>query len=174
MIETKRITALTENESIFESRGVSRVKVTCDGKILALELPIKSTGVSDLIDTFSQNAPGPPGINLVVEPNSEIGRELGLTRRRIVKVPDLTDPKYLRDKEEHDRNMGISVLIQGLEIDIKDAEGNVVTDPDKAIVILKKQGMSSDQFMQIIDDITSLTKWSEEEISSFSAEDKTK
>ena len=57
--------------------------------------------------------------------------------------------------------------MHGLAIAIKDKEGNVLEDNNKKIDALKRAGMSANQFQQIVDDITSLTKWTEEAMKSF-------
>jgi len=69
-MEVKRINEFVEGDNIFESRGISRVKVTklikevIEGKetekqvIECLEIPIQSTGVSELMEAGRAKAPG--------------------------------------------------------------------------------------------------------------------
>lgn len=161
------VNELVEDSLVFESKGISRVKVTRDGEVHALLFPIRSTGVSELVDTYSKKAPMPPVINEVVMPDSPIGKQLGLPRKMHVKTFDLTDRTYLERKEKHDQNLGIAILLQGLDMVIKDKGGNVVENSDKKIEILRGMKMSGDQFMQIVRDIESLTKWDEEREADF-------
>lgn len=163
----EEILALQEGETIFHSWGISKVKVTRGDKVFALRLAIKSSGVADLIDEFADREPKPPVVNVVVTPNSEIGKQLGLVRKRHVKTFDLTDKKYLETKRKHDRDLGMGILLMGLAVPIKNREGNEVKDPEEAIKILKSQGMSGEQFKRIIDDIQDLTRWEEDKTEDF-------
>jgi hypothetical protein len=166
-MKTLRIDEFRENERSFSSTGISKVKMTQDGEVVCLEIPIQSTGISELIETFQANAPRPPAINILVKPDDPIGKEMKLSKSQWMKIPDLTDAAYLKAKDEHNNNLGMAILSRGLAVDIKDASGNVVKDVDAKVAILKKTKMSSDQFAQIIGDITSLTQWSDEERNRF-------
>ena len=162
-----KITELIEGNAIFESKGISKVKVTKDGTAKALVFPIRSTGVSELIDSFTAQAPKPPIINQVVAPDSEIGKQLGLQQKRHVKTFDLTDKSYLEAKEQYDRDLGLAVMLQGLDIPIKDKAGNEIAERDKKLEVLRSLGMTGNQFMQIAADIQNLTKWKEDQEDSF-------
>jgi len=60
-IESIDITEFKEDdEPIFSSDGISRVKVTKNGVVKIINVPIQSTGVSELVDTFRDKAPLPP------------------------------------------------------------------------------------------------------------------
>lgn len=158
---TEKILALQEGETIFHSWGISRVKVTRGSKVASLEIPIKSSGVADLIDEFADREPKPPIVNVVVSPNSDIGKQLGLERKRHVRTFDLTDKTYQEALKKHNRDLGMGILLMGLAIPIKDRDGNEVTNPEKALEILRSQGMSGEQFTQIVNDIQNLTRWEE-------------
>jgi len=166
-IKTQKITEFMSGQNVFASHGVSKVKVTKEGKIICLEIPIKSTGISELIDTYKEKAPIPPIKNELVTPDSAIGKEMKLVEKKWMKIPDLNCPEYLRAKEEHDSNLGIAILMKGIAVPIKNEKGEEVTDSQEKIKILKSMEMSGDHFGQIITDITSLTKWSEQERESF-------
>lgn len=162
-----QVTEFLEGEKVFESHGVSRVKVTKDGEVKTLVLKIKSSGVADLVDTFSKEAPTPPVKNELVTPDSDLGRQMKLGKKQWVRLPDFTDETYIKDKEQFDQDLGMAILLQGLAVTFKDREGNVITDDQEKIAQLKKQGMSSDQFLQVIRDIQDLTRWEEEKQDDF-------
>ena len=162
-----RITELTEGSPIFESKGLSKVKVTKAGKIQALVFPICSTGVSELIDTYTSKAPQPPVINQVVSPDSDIGKQLKLSRKQHIKTLDFSDANYLEVKEKHDQDLGLAIMLQGLDIPIKNKKGDEITDKEQKLAALKGLGMTGDQFMQIVKDIQDLTKWKEEQEDDF-------
>jgi len=165
-MKTQRLTEFKEGTDIFISTGISKVKVTRNGEVECLEVPVQSTGISDLITTFEQNAPTPPLTKLFADPNDPndvIAKEMKIAKKTWIKIPDLTDSDYLKQKEEHDSDMGTAILMKGMAVIIRDKNGEEVEDDKKKIETLKGMGMSADQFTQIVDDITSLTRWSEEE-----------
>jgi len=166
-VKREKITEFVAGQNVFTSNGVSSVKVTRDGEITCLDIPIQSTGIAELIDTFKEKAPTPPRKQQMVDPDSEVGKGMGLTKKNGVWMYDLTDPDYIKAKEEHNSNLGIAVLLKGLAVAIKNAEGVLVEDRAEKIKILKSMGMSGDQFQQIINDIQNLTCWSEEEKTHF-------
>lgn len=166
-VERKRITKLQRGTSLFSSTGISRVKVTTDGATECLEIPIKSTGVSELIDAFQRKAPTPPTVDIKATPDSDIGKSLGISRNEWVRIFDVTDKEYVEAKAKHESNLGLKILLKGIAVPIEDADGNVITDEDTAVAILKEMGLSSEQFSQIVADITSLTKWTEGEQTNF-------
>ena len=167
LIIVEDVLELVEGEDTFRSDGYSNVKVTKNGEVVCKRLPIKSSGISEIIDSFNDNAPEPPKVNELVTPESEIGKQLGLKKKTWVKIPDTTDEKYRKELEEHNSNMGIAILCHGIAAKIKDKEGNIIDDQSKKITILRKMGLSGEQFSQIVMDITSLTKWNEEEYEDF-------
>jgi len=166
-VETIRITEFKSGESVFTSNGFSKVKVTKNGKVMRFEIPIQSTGISELVDSLHEKAPQPPSTNMLVQPDSPIGQELGLQEKKWMKIPDLTDPDYKKAQEDHNMRVTNAVLLKGLAVDIKDEGGVIVTNEDIKIEILKSMGMSSDQFNQIVTDVQNLTRWTEEEKENF-------
>ena len=162
-IKVEKVTEFRAGQKLFSSFGISKVKVTKGAEIICYEIPIQSTGISDLIDSFQDKAPQPPVKNELVKPDSEIGRELRLSKPQWLKIPDFGDANYLKEKGDHDARMGNAILLKGIAVQITDESGNPVENEDKKIEILKSMDMSGDQFQQIIKDIEALTKWSEEE-----------
>jgi len=164
------VTEFKAGEKTFISTGVSSVKVTDKDNITCLDIPIQSTGVTELIETFKDKAPAPPLENTLITPESDPGIEMGINKNTWVKMPNFGDAVYLKEKEDHDSDLGMAVLLKGLAVDIKDEAGEMVTDRNKKIKILKSMGMSGDQFQQIINDVQDLTRWSDEERESFFVE----
>jgi len=158
---------LVEGSAIFESNGLSRVKVTRNGVEKILVLPIKSGGVSDLVDDLNKNAPTPPIVNKLITPDSEIGKELKLVRKKFVQMFDYTDSTYIKDKEDHDSDLGMTVVLFGVDLPIKDKEGTLIEDAKRKLDILKGMGLTGNQFTQIFKDIQSLTTFAEERETDF-------
>lgn len=174
-MKTVRIDKLQKGSSVFQSNGISRIKVSeiveKDGvneeEIICLEIPIQSTGISELINAFAEKAPSPPVENVLLDPDSDEGKELGIVKKTWVKMPNLGDPVYIKNKDEHSGNMGIAIVLRGLAIPLLDEEGKEITDSDIKVKVLKGMGISTDQFSQIVADITSLTRWTEKEKEDF-------
>lgn len=162
-MESKRLKKLTKGKNIFLSKGVSKVKVTEGGKPVCYEIPVKSTGITELVETFGKQAPKPPLKSIKVTPDSDIGKEMGYTRNEWVKIHDFTDQDYQNEVKDHESDLGIAIVMKGLDLVIEDENGKEITDHDKKIDMLKDMGMSGDQFTQIVNDIMNLTRWTEEE-----------
>lgn len=162
-----KVTKLKEGEAIFESNGISKVKVTRDGKVKTLAFPIRSTGVAELIDKFTERAPRPPIKNELVQADSWMGRQMKLGKKQWVKVMDATDPDYVAAKEKHDQDLGMAIMLQGLDVELTDKDDKLVTDSGQQVKILKNLGMTTAQFMQIVRDIQDLTEWTEEQETDF-------
>lgn len=179
-MKTKRIDKFKKGSNVFQSTGISRVKVTeiveekdVDGnkkmveEIICLEIPIQSTGISELINTYREKAPAPPVENVLLDPESEEGKELGIVKKQWVKMPNLADLTYIKDKEEHSGDMGIAIVLKGLAVPLIDEKDEEITDRSIKVKALKEMGISTDQFTQIAADITSLTRWTEREREDF-------
>ena len=161
---------ITEGDDLFKSSGYSYIKVTKNGEVKTIKIPIQSTGITELIDSFSEKAPKPKIKDVKLTPESEQGKEMGITKNTWVRIPDYTDEDYLKEKQKHESDLGIAMLMRGMAMTIKDKAGKIVEERDRKIEILRSMGMSGDQFSQIVQDIQNLTRWTEEERESFLGE----
>jgi len=168
MAEIISIEELTEDNPIFKSTGISYLKVTHDGKEKKMAIPIQSTGVADAIDSFNKKRPTAPIVNKVVKPSDPAYKELGLTKKQHVKTFDLTDEVYLEELETFQADLGLKIILMGLNLDLKKTkDGEVIEDPDEKIKVLKKIGLTGEHFTQLVQDISALTKWEVEKEESF-------
>ncbi len=168
-IETKYVTEIVVDDDLFRSNGFSSIKVTKSGKIYELKVPVKSSGITELIEEFKRKEPKPPVIRELVKQDSDLGKNMGLSKNTWVKLPDLSDVEYIKAREKYESELGIAIVLKGLDIEIKDKEGNILTDRDVKIQALKGMGMSGEQFSQIVKDIRELTQWTAEERDNFFA-----
>jgi len=166
-IEVEELTSLKEGSEIFQSHGYSYVKITRDGKSKALKVPIKSSGVTELIEEWKKNEPKPPISDVLIQKDSEIGKQMKLTDKKWVRMPNLADPAYMEALDKYQANLGIAIVLKGLALQMNDKDGKEVTDPDRKIAILRGMGLSGPQFTQIVEDIRAMTEWSEEELVNF-------
>jgi len=158
-IKTLQLEELTVDNPIFQSYGISYVKRTQGETTVKIAIPIKSTGVADVIDNFSRKRPIPPLKGIIVKPNDPAYKELGLSRKQHVQTYNYADSKYQEELEKHNSELGLRIVLMGLGIDIKDKKGKVIEEEEDKIQALKDMGMTGDQFTQIVNDITKLTKW---------------
>ncbi len=161
------VTEFLDGKSLFQSNGISEVKITKNGEVKCLRIPITSTGIADIIDTFNDQSPQPPLVKELVLPGSDMYKELKMTRKNYIKIPDYGDANYLKAKEEHDSDLAMAILLKGIAVPIKDKNKKVIEDKNEKIKVLKAMEMSGDQFAQIVGDIRSLTNWDVEEKESF-------
>ena len=166
-IETIEVTELQEGNDIFLSHGYSNVKVTKNGKVTNVKLPIKSSGVTELIEEFKAREPKPPVEDVLVKKDSDQGKQMKLTENRWVKMPNLGDEKYVKELDKYESDLGVAILQKGLNVKLKNKAGEEITNPSEKIMMLKNMGFSGPQFSQVVTDIRNMTEWTEEELRDF-------
>ena len=168
LIQTVDLDQLVEGNRIFDSKGFSHLKVTHKGQVRRLVIPIKSNGVSEMIDEFERSKkPTPPKKRELVKKDSDTGREMRLTKNEWVWVHDLTDEAYVADTEKYQRELGLKMVMMGLDLPIRDKEGNEIVDDDRRLQILKEMGLTGEHLNQLVGDIQSLTQWQEDKETDF-------
>ena len=169
-IQTINVDYLVEGNKIFESKGVSYLKVTQGNVIKRLAIPIKSSGISEMIDEFERTKkPEPPKKRELAQPDSDWGRELKLTRKEWLWIYDVADEQYVKDLTDYQNNLGIKVVLMGMDIVIKDKDGNEIQEDERKIQAMKNMGLTGEHLNQLIKDIRALTQWQEEKESDFLA-----
>jgi hypothetical protein len=173
------ITRLKAGEQPFLAWGYSYLKGTeivedpdKPGKFIAEEVefvvPIKSVGVSEVTDRIARKAPVAPMIRDRITPGSEDGKALGLTHPKMVDRENFTDETYKEELRKHQQRTVYAAVLAGLAMDVFDGDNLVVQanghnqptkilNEDRAIEILKEQGISNAQFDQLYADIQQLT-----------------
>jgi len=87
-IRIERISEFQKGKNIFVSTGISKVKTTMDDEIVCIEVPVKSSGIADLIDSFNRSAPLPPSKSVLVNPEDELGLQMRITKKTRIKMPE--------------------------------------------------------------------------------------
>ena len=159
----QRLTAIVDGDELFHSRGLSVVKVTRDGQTALLEIPIRSAGVSELMDELSRRAPRPPVKRELVRRDSPEGRALRLSRDTVVRMPDLSDESYQQALAGHEREFVWAVAVQALDLKFKDRQGGAVDDPERKRQMLQAAGLTREQLARIVRDVRDLTRLADEE-----------
>lgn len=152
---------LVEGTISLVSRGISKLKVTEDGKVRTVELPIKSMSMDDFLGELGRRAPLPPVKREFVRAGSEEGQRLGLTKDHWVDVLDHADPAFNENIKEFNLDALWWIAIKGLDTKFRDKEGNEVTDYEGKKRILGASGITVEQLHQLVSDIRHLTEWGE-------------
>ena len=169
------IRSFVEGEPVFQSFGTARVKI--GNKVL--QIPVKSVDMEGITKALCHKKPRPPTERKCIKANSDEGRKAGLSRDRWVEVAIETDEGYQQRMQAYNTELGYLVLLEGLNIEIKNKQGGVVWDPnnrasqekDDALRVLRGMGLTGWQFSQITDAISDLTRFQEEELEKNSEED---
>jgi hypothetical protein len=155
-MKIEKIEELTLGSNFFESTGMSKLKVSRradrgNGRMGTVEsyvlFPIRSISVSKALE-LAGNAPQPP-----------------VERQRVEgawhSVPKWGDTKYLKEKAQHDMDVGFAIISLGLDVTFKDRGGEELRGHKERIECLKSQGFSQFHFEQLNKDIQELTASSE-------------
>jgi len=160
----------------FTAWGYSDLKVTQGGDIRFKRVPIKSIGLVDVMERFARQTPTPPRRLTLIKRDSEEGRVAHLTHDKLMIEEDFTDGGYKQQIRDYNMRSTYSLVLHGLAVDIVDERGEIVVqsnatrsativhDEDKAIQILKAQGLSNDHIDKLYADIRSLTRMEQERI----------
>ena len=171
MAKVVKLKELRAGTDVFRSQGVSYLKVTHGSETVALEIPIKSSGVAEVIERFRDSEPKPPSKNELVHADSPMGRQMKLPpgKKDWVKMLDFSDPDYLKRRQDYEQEMSMDIVIQGLDIPLVDEQGNEVKERGQKIATLRSLGLSMAHFTQIVEDIQNLTTMTEADRESFFA-----
>jgi len=170
LIESIDLDELVEGNAVFESRGVSVLKVTHKGKVKKVSLPIRSRGVSEMIDKFEkEKKPTPPRKRELIKKDSDVGREMKLMKNEYAWIYDFTDENYSEKLEKYSQDLGLKIVMLALDLPIRDKEGNDIEDEDRKLGVLKNMGLTGEHLNQLIEDVQSLTQWQEDKENDFLA-----
>jgi len=168
LIDTVDLDQLVEGNSIFESKGISYLKVTHVGVVKKVPVPIRSSGVSEMIDEYEKSKkPQPPKKRELIRKDGDLGREMKLTKNEFAWVYDFTDEQYVSEMSKYTRDLGLRIVMMGLDFRIRDKEGNEVDDDEQKLNILKGWGLTAEHINQLVRDIQSLTQWQEDKETNF-------
>ncbi len=165
----ERVEAIRSGQLLFDSRGVAKVKVTREGQPTVLEIPIRSTGIWELMEALAVRTPRPSARAEWIAADSDLGRQLGLTKDRPVLLFDTTDVDYLNRLSAHHREVLWQVVLAGLEAPILNSDGEEAATFEERRRILKEAGLTEHQATQIFKSIQDLTRLEEEREDFFSA-----
>lgn len=160
--EIKRLSCLVAGEKIFESSGISTVKTTKEGLEVLLEIPIKSTGVSEFMSELSGKAPQPPVKKILIKKGSPEAKELGLSHDKFVQIFDSTDEEYVNRLEIHNQDFTWRVAIFAMNLKWMKADGSEAATFEDKKQILKDNGITWSQINQIFSDVSDLTRLRED------------
>lgn len=165
------LTHLRKGVHNFQATGYSCLKVTHkaqgDKKTVAYKIPIKSQGITELLEQLRDREPRPPSTKVLITPRDDVGQQLRISRNQWVIMPDFTDPKYIEEVKKSETEAVYMIVAVGLDLDLQNERGDVVHDPQEKVNILKDMGFSMQHFQQLAEDVKQLTEWAEGEQEGF-------
>jgi hypothetical protein len=169
------VKSFVEGDPVFQSFGTARVKVGDR----VLQIPVKSVDMEGIVKALSHKKPKAPTERKCIKANSDEGRKAGLSRDRWVEVSVESDEGYQQRMQEYNTELGYLVLLEGINIEIKNREGRVVWEPgnktrqesEEALRVLRGMGLTGWQFSQLTEAISDLTRFQEEAVEKNSEEE---
>jgi hypothetical protein len=175
-VKIETITRLRGGSTPFLAWGYSDLKVQKGEEKTITRMPIKSTGLAEIMEQMAADAPVPPVKKMLIKPDSPEGREARLTHATFMQVYDTTDKEYIERTRKHNVKTTFRIILNGLAVDIEDEAGTIlvksngpgmiseVTDEDAALTVLKGLGFSTHHFDKLYTDITNLTQAEKETV----------
>jgi len=169
-----RIQELRPSKQQFRGRGIAHLKVTTyddDGNevVQCVEIPISTERVRKVYQEFESKAPQPPVQERLVQPSEPIGRELSLIKPTVVMIPNLADAKYRKHREEFEEERAWAIAAAAIDVPlfilddgVPEGERPAKTLGEK-ITALKQLGLQGPHILDIVETITRLCSWDEEE-----------
>ena len=154
-----KITELRDGSAMFQSRGFAHVKVTKDGEAGVLEIPIRSTGVAEVLEGLRAQAPQPPVKPVLVTHGSPVGQKMKMApgQKQWVRMPDFGDTDYRKAEEKYQEQATLNVILQGIDVPFTREDGSAIESADEKIQVLRRLGLSMPQFTKLANDIRDLT-----------------
>jgi len=177
--KVRTLTSLKAGEQPFAAWGYCDLKVSTiendEMEEYIVRVPIKSTGITELMETISNEAVvNPPTTLRTIKKNSPEGQALGYKHDVVVRYIDEADEGYLKMREQQNQQAGWKIILHGLNMNLEDTDGtllvksNGINEPTqvynaaRAIEVLKQSGMSPDHLKELNKAITNLTKLQKE------------
>jgi len=160
-IET--ITELIDGESVFESHGYAKIKVTREDTAKKIRLPIKSSGVAEFQEKLAAKAPKPPTTFEMIQKGSDEGKAMGLKHHQKSIVFDLTDESYIDAMEEHNNDFTWRVAVFALDLSWKKKDGKKADSYEEKKAILQSAGLTMYQMADIMKAVNKLTMFAGEQ-----------
>ena len=143
--EAQTITSLVEGVGIFESTGVSTIKMSRGGVVHPKKIPIKSVDL-ETVKRESGRPPKPP----TVEKDGKL-------------VFDETADEYIEALNDYNADFGWRMVIAGVNIEWEMADRRKAKSFEDKKRILMSSGITGPQFDQLYKDIMALTTFLDEQ-----------
>jgi hypothetical protein len=158
---------------IFEADGLAVIKTTHGGEEVILTLPIRSAGVTEVLEEVNKTEPQPPGVVKYVraedcDPDTARKLKIPAGGTVLAKYFDVTNEDYVAKQKAFLIRQIHARVDAGYAGRIKDEGGQEIVGRDRRIEALRKLGMSMPQFVQLADQIDELTTLQEERRRNFS------
>lgn len=154
---------------VLAKRTVKGANGTNETRVFAL--PVSTAGLDKFMREMLDQMPKPPARDKWIDPKSEIGQEMGLTKKQIMTVPDHTDEKYQKRASEHGEKMikrGVGLCVAcPLFYRTPSGEKKQAETPEEKAAALEALGFTMGDFRSLNEQIGRLMSWTEDEMRRF-------
>jgi hypothetical protein len=165
-------------DSLPPSQGLVSLKQVevVDGqeRTVRLLLPITTAGVQEAIQLLVQADPQPPVRDKLVLPNSDLGRSLGLTEKKVVGIADEANAEYRERKRAYEERLQWGLAAVGVAVPLRvRRDDGTLAEPeglDERIEALKQSGLKFAHVVEINKALQRLLSWTQEERKRFFGE----
>lgn len=156
------------SEDDFRSWGYCHLKVQKGDVVQAVRVKVSSID-QDVFQKMAESAPRPPSKLKLLDPNTEEGKQFGVTTKTKANVYDYADENFQKTLREHNRKWMRTVVGMGVHEDhkLKLKNGQIADTPELRAQVLEEMRFTDSHFTEIFERIQSLTKWSEDEREAF-------
>lgn len=162
-MEVQRISELVEAQSIFISRGISRIKVTKGDKVVIIEIPIKSTGLEEYRQGLRGDAPKPPTKITFIKKGSKEAEKFGIDADSRIVEYDFTDPEYVEKNEKYMQEFAWKLAVFAIDCPLIMANGKKADTYEEKKSVLASNGLTGYHLDRMAVDIRNLTIFTSEQ-----------
>lgn len=144
--------------------------VRADGsrnEVHVYSIPVTTEGLEGYMRQLVEGAPKPPVRERWVDPKSDFGKEMGITKPQGCAVADYTDETYQRKMAEHSEKMVRRSVAHCIAIPLfyrtESGEKKRAETPEEKAKAMIQQGFSQGDLKSIGDQIGRLMSWTEDE-----------
>ncbi len=158
--EVRLVTTLGPDEDFISTGQTRKLKVTRKGVEEFFQIPITTRGLRALSDEMAKKAPKPKTKMRLI--TKDEATKAGLPRGMPIYYEDRNDPDYIKASDDFWQDRQLAIVGLGVDIEIKDAQGKVITDPAKRGKFLLER-FGSSHITQIFEDIVGLDTIAQEQ-----------
>ncbi len=162
-IKVRRLSQIVESDAAFVSKGLARLKITEGGQPVAIEVPIKSTGLDEYRKALADKAPRPPVVFELFRKGSPEAKELGVNADVKVARFDTTDQAYVDANDAYFKEMAWRLAVFAIDCPLIMADGRPAETYEEKRRVLAAQGITGHHLDRIAEAVQDLSRFSAEQ-----------